>query len=101
MRGVLGFLTLLAAGLLIVAGLLLGGASGQSARGLAGVEGTRLTIDYVSFALGAVAGQMVLMFVRIPWHSLPRAIAELLASWRRNVVLASMVAVCVGVLLFY
>ena len=99
MRKSVSYLTLCAAGLLVAcivlrtAGLI----SPVAVRFL----GSLFTLDPVSFSAGMLGGLTLVWLAAVPWSALPQFVARLALSWRRNFILASLVALCAGVLLFY
>lgn len=101
MQRSLGFLTLLAAGLLVVALMLGAGAVGHEGFTRASLKGGMLTVDAISFVLGVVAGICGVALARVPWRSFPAAVLGWMMGWRRNFVLASLGIAFTGVLLFY
>lgn len=60
-----------------------------------------LSIDRLSFAAGFGAGILAVKLYRVPWGSLPRALAAMILGWRRNVAMMGLCAMFAGVLLFY
>lgn len=101
MQRLLGIMTLMATGLLVVALVMSAGAVAPGGMPRSTFGTSALQIDFVSFALGAVAGIGSIWTYRLPWSDLPRMVLAMIASWRRNVVLASVAAGCMCVLLFY
>ena len=101
MRKGLGVLTLLAAGLLAGAWMVVTGGSANDLLAVIRPNGTSVTIEFGSFAMGVAVGVAGVWISRIPWSDIPRAILGVVLGWRRNVVLAGFAVACTGVLLFY
>lgn len=101
MQRALGTLTMLAAGLLLVAiltagdGAAIGGALAQTLGSYAG------TLDKPSFASGVIAGLVGNAIYRVPWAEYPRRLFAALLGCRRGFMLTSLAVAFTGVLLFY
>lgn len=102
MRSVVGFLSLLAIGLVLAvlfalaAAGLSSGWSGLEARAPGGFR-----LDYPSLLLGLVLGLVIATLARLSWAEMPRRFAMWLMVNERNFYRIGLGAVCLGVLLFY
>lgn len=101
MQRALAFLAIVAAILVAITQFLLPGIADQATGMRPGLAGTIITIDPFSFGVGAVAGAMAVILVRLPWSELPGMIGDIFRIWRRYMVLTTLAGVCMGVLLFY
>jgi hypothetical protein len=101
MQRALGTLTMLAAGLLLLAMLMSGGGvetGGAFAQALAGFAGS---LDKPSFAAGVAAGIIGQTLYRVPWAEFPRRMMTAVLGWRRGFVMTALAIAFTGVLLFY
>ena len=102
MRSMLGFLSLLALGLMLAVAIALAGAglstgwSGLDARQPGGFR-----LDYPSLVLGLALGLVMATLARMSWAEMPRRVALWLLANERNFYRAAMAAMCLGVLMFY
>lgn len=98
----IGFLALLAGGLLVAAVLV--SATPFALDGFGRLQpspGGGSLVDPVSFTIGFAAGLTAVWMYHVPWGSFPRRAIAALLGWRQNFVLMSLAAACAGVLLFY
>jgi hypothetical protein len=102
MRSMVGFVSLLALGLMVAVALALAG-QGLSANwsGLASRQPGGFRLDYPSLVLGLALGLVMATLARMSWAEMPRRIALWLLANERNFYRMAMAAACVGVLLFY
>jgi hypothetical protein len=101
MKALLGFLSLVALGLIAAVVIVLamtGGGDGLVARRIF-EDGFRL--DYPSLLLGLVLGLVMATIARISWAELPRRIVLWLVANERNFYRVATAAIMVGVILFY
>ncbi|PPD29691.1 MAG: hypothetical protein CTY20_05830 [Hyphomicrobium sp.] len=102
MRSVVGFLSLMAIGLVLAVIIALAAAgissnwSGLEARASGGFR-----LDYPSLLLGLVLGLVIATLARLSWAEMPRRLAMWLMVNERNFYRLGMSAVFLGVLLFY
>lgn len=102
MSRLIAFLAIVAALLVAITQFLLPGIADQAeATRIGGVSSSTLTIDTVSFALGAAVGAAAILFVTLPWSELPRMVGDILRIWRRYMIFTTLAGLCMGVLLFY
>lgn len=95
MRAVIGFLGLLAAGLILAV------AFGIVTRPPGCAAGTSAGLDYVSVTLGLALGLTLAQIDRIHWGELPRRLAGWLVLNERNFYRWIWVAILLAVLLYY
>lgn len=102
MRSILGFLSLLALGLMIAVALAIAGGS-LSAHwpGLNARHPGEFRLDYPSLVLGLAVGMLMATLARMSWAEMPRRLALWLLANERNFYRMGMAAVCLGVLVFY
>lgn len=99
MKRVLGFLMLLASGLLVLT-MMAGLATQLDFRAMSGHQGNH-GIEPVSFALGAIAALSITWIVQLPWGSVGESISAAARMGRRLVTLLVLAVGFAGVLLLY
>lgn len=95
MRPVIGFLSLLAAGLIIAV------AFGLVTRPAGCATATTAGLDYMSLTLGLALGLSLAQFERVHWGELPRRIAGWMLLNERNFYRWIWAAILLAVLLYY
>lgn len=97
MRPVLGFVSLIAVGLMAASALAIIAAGFFRAP----VDGTAPLLDYRSLSIGLVLGLMLSWLARISWAEMPRRILNWIWTNERNFYRAALALILVGVLIFY
>lgn len=98
MKSMLGFVSLLAVGLLTASAIAIVGA-GTLTR--APVESGAPIVDFPSLILGLVIGLSLSWFARVSWAELPRRIIGWLWANERNFYRAALAALLLGIVVFY
>lgn len=102
MRFMLGFMSLLALGIMVAVAITVAGAGLSSE--WSGLEARRpggFRLDYPSLVLGLALGLVMATLARMSWAEMPRRMALWLMVNERNFYRAAMAVVCLGVLMFY
>ena len=102
MRPALGFLSVVAAGLLIAACVaVIGSGPASQYPNVALHDGRGFTLDYGSLIIGLVLGVLLSIAGRLPLAELPRIFVHWLINNERNFYRAGMAAVLLAILVFY
>ncbi len=94
MRYLLGFLSLVALGLMLAVAVALG------TSGLAGTGERAFRLDYPSLLLGLGLGVVIATLARLSWSEMPRRAALWLVANEKNFYRLGFAALCLGVLFY-
>jgi hypothetical protein len=99
MKSVLGFVSLMAVGLIAASAVAIIGAGGLSR--LPVDSAAAPFVDYRSLSIGLVIGLMLSWLARVSWAELPRRVIGWLWANERNFYRGALAAMLIAILIFY